>query len=381
MLLLPVHDPCLNAATAPVLHRIRRCFSTVALAGAACAALAACDSAGLTTPPQDTEPDANAEAKLLITPASHDFEATGEQIRLEVTLRDPDGDPVSATDVAWTTSNPDVATVGADGTVTARSVGAALIRASVGDASATSDIEVLGSSPPPSPSGSREPEGYRPITDRAFDARDDGGWHYNTSSRFTIGTRNDAPRSCCRVGEARFEAGFNGGSSPVTTWTSFGGSGHTEIYISFWLRLSDNWQGHSSGVNKVGFAWIHGDASVYFSAQGGGSGSLRPQIRLQAVPDGARNLDANATSVAIDRGRWHHWEVQLIANSGGNANGVARLWLDGTLVSDHRDIRYSSGSQSRVWEHLYWNPVWGGMGDTVKQDMSMSIDHIYASGR
>jgi hypothetical protein len=72
MLSLPLHDPYVNAASTPVLRRIRSRFSTVAVAVAACAALAACDSEGPTNPLQDTEPDTS-ELELLITPASHDF--------------------------------------------------------------------------------------------------------------------------------------------------------------------------------------------------------------------------------------------------------------------------------------------------------------------
>jgi hypothetical protein len=320
-------------------------------------------------------------AFLVVTPAAHALSSSGDEVQLSVAVLRADGSPVDDPAVVWETSDASVATVDEDGTVTAHGAGTAIIRASLGRARGDSEIEVLDDQEPPPSTGTREPSGYSMVTDRAFTSLDDAGWGYNSSSRFTIVTDESAPRSCCSVAQAYYPAGFKGGSGPATTWFNFSGRGNTELYASFWLKLSDNWQGHSSGVNKVVFAWIHGDASVYLSAQGSGSGPLRPQIRLQAVPDGSHNLSQNVESIAVERGKWHHWEFQLISNSEGNRNGVARLWIDGKLISDHRDVRYSSSSQRRVWEALYWSPIWGGMGDTVQRDQFMRIDHFYSSGR
>jgi hypothetical protein len=226
---------------------------------------------------------------------------------------------------------------------------------------------------------SHEPSGYATFTERSFTARDDAGWSYNESSNFRIVEDTSAPAACCSVAEARFPRGFEGGRSPLVTW-------HTaprinEIYISFHMKVSSNWQGHGSGVNKLGFVWIHDDASVYFSAQGSGSSALRPRIRLQDVPGGSTNLAANAGDPEIERGKWHHWEIQLVANTPGRPDGVARLWLDGELVTDYRDVTYSGAGQTNEWQAVYWYPVWGGMGETVREDMSLFIDRYYASGR
>lgn len=346
---------------------------------AATLVLGSCESGETLTGPVEGDPLFG--VTLAISPVSHDFGAAGEAYQFTVAAVDPDGESVSASSIEWSSENPSVATVEEDGTVTARGAGTTAIHASLAGIVASSTVEVHEGTSPPSSIGSHEPAGYSRITDRPFEARDDAGWGFNESSRYSIETDANAPGSCCRVGQARYNAGYSGGTSPAITWTSFGSEGNNEIYISFWLKLSDNWQGHSSGVNKIGFVWIHDNAAVYFSAQGSGSGTLRPQVRLQDVPDGARNLAANAGNPAVRRGEWQRWEVQLIANSGGQANGVSRLWLDGELVSDYRDVRFSSASQGRTWQHLYWYPVWGGMGDSVQQEMTMSIDHIYASGK
>jgi hypothetical protein len=227
--------------------------------------------------------------------------------------------------------------------------------------------------------GGREPSGYATITNRPFSDLGDAGWSYNASPHFSVVTDESTPGSCCSAAEARFPRGWKGGKSPMVTWHDVPNT--NEIYISFHMKLSENWQGHESGVNKLGFVWIHDDASVYFSAQGSGNGTLRPRIRLQAVPDGARNLEPNVSDASVNRGEWHRWEIQLIANTPGTANGVARIWLDGQLISEHHDILYSGASQDNVWQQVYWYPVWGGMQDAVRDDMTLRISDYYASGR
>lgn len=224
-----------------------------------------------------------------------------------------------------------------------------------------------------------EPAGYAAVTNRLFTDLGDAGWGYNESSHFSIVEDASTPGGCCTAAEVRFPRGWKGGTSPMVSWHD--GPQSEEIYISFHLKLSENWQGHDSGVNKLGFVWIHDNAAVYFSAQGTGDGTIRPRIRLQDVPDGARNLEPNVSDAVVERGQWHRWEIQLVSNTPGSPDGIARIWLDGVLVSDHTDVRYSGASQANVWQHVFWYPVWGGMDDAVHDDMSLRISDYYASGR
>jgi hypothetical protein len=330
----------------------------------------------------DADEDLRAIHSIRVAPSSATIRADG-RLRLQATL-DPPGPGAEA--IRWTTSNAAVAVVDDSGMVHGVAPGSATIRAAVDGREGTAAIRVTAARSAVATTSaaageSREPTGYVEITDRSFAARDDAGWSFNRSSHYDVVIDSTAPGACCTVARATYQRGRSGGDSPATTWYRFASDGYTELYLSFWLKLSDNWQGHRSGVNKIGFVWIHGDASVYFSAQGGGSGPLRPEIRLQAVPGGARNLVPNRNHRRVERGRWHHWEVQLVSNAGGRPDGVARLWLDGVPVADYRDVRFASARQERSWESVYWMPIWGGVGDVVRNDMYMLIDRFYASGR
>jgi hypothetical protein len=219
------------------------------------------------------------------------------------------------------------------------------------------------------------------VTERSFDLLSEVGW--STNGPLTIVPDLTAPKSSGFVGQITYPAGFGGGYQPA--FTSIGGineRGYTQLYVSFWVKLSSNWQGHSSGVNKIGFVWLHGNPCVFFVPTGSGSGPLEPLIWLQNIPPGGRRLTANVNAVQFTRGVWHRWEVLLIANTGDLANGEAHWWIDGVKVGQYSDIQYGTSGQSKYWgDELSWRPIWGGVGDVVSQTMTMWMDHYYASGR
>ena len=236
--------------------------------------------------------------------------------------------------------------------------------------------------PPPSPSGSNEPAGFTPIVDRPFDAVAELEWW--ASSLLTVVADPTAPKSAPFVGQVTFPAGFGGGYEPASTWTEgVDARGFTRMYLSFWVKLSSNWQGHNSGVNKIGFVWMHDNPVVYFSEQGSGSGNLEAQLRLQNTPAPARNLTPNLGAVSLTRGQWHRWEVVLVANTGDQANGEAHWWIDGVKVGEYTDVLYGSSTQPKAWggPEISWMPIWGGIGDTVAETMYMWMDHFYMSGK
>ncbi|HEX2780584.1 MAG TPA: hypothetical protein VHM30_13855 [Gemmatimonadaceae bacterium] len=199
---------------------------------------------------------------------------------------------------------------------------------------------------------------------------------------FSIVQDPTARQSPPLVGQATFPAGFSGGSEPINLYVPIPEA--KTLYVSWWMKLSPGFEGHPrSGVNKIFHIWIGGANRVTLSAQGAGTSALQPQVRLQrvAVPGGAVNLLPNAAPGAtVVRGRWQHWELVLVANGDGNADGSVELWLDGVKVSDYCDQRFIAGTQDARWQSLNWAPTWGGTGASVRRPMYMWIDHIYISG-
>ena len=317
-------------------------------------------------------------ASVTVSPAAVTLGVAGTQ-QLTATLRDASGNVLTGRSVTWASSNVLVGTVTGSGLVTGLVVGVATITATSEGKSGSAALTVAVMNPQLWPN---EPAGFTPIVDRPFDAVAELGWW--ASSLLTVVADPTAPKSAPFVGQVTFPAGFGGGYEPASTWTEgVDARGFTRMYLSFWVKLSSNWQGHNSGVNKIGFVWMHDNPVVYFSEQGSGSGTLEAQLRLQNTPAPARNLTPNLAAVSLTRGQWHRWEVVLVANTGDQANGEAHWWIDGVKVGEYTDVLYGSSTQPKAWggPEISWMPIWGGIGDTVAETMYMWMDHFYMSGK
>jgi hypothetical protein len=236
--------------------------------------------------------------------------------------------------------------------------------------------------PPGQPEESNEPEGYTRVAERAFSAFSEDGWDIEGgTNNVRIVSDSTAPKSPRSVMRVEYAAGYRAGTGPVQMEKSISANRHTGLYASVWLRLSPNFEGNESGTNKLIFHWIHNNPSVFLSAEGVGSGKLEPTIRLQNVSDSREYLYPNVVPGAeLTRGQWHRWEYQFVANEPGSGDGVARWWLDGTLIGEYEDILFSDSGQSNHWEYYQLSPIWGGVNGAVQETMHVFLDHIYVSG-
>ncbi len=82
-------------------------------------------------------------ARVVITPESATLTAVGETVQLEAAVYDSGDTVIPGEPVAWTSSMPDVATVGANGLVTAVSSGTAQITAASGTATTRAPVSVV----------------------------------------------------------------------------------------------------------------------------------------------------------------------------------------------------------------------------------------------
>ena len=231
-----------------------------------------------------------------------------------------------------------------------------------------------------------QPVGNTGISDRAMNAKIEGGWTDRGDAAFTISSQSSAPASPNSIGRAFFRKGYTGGNGPIQTDLNLRGKNRKGLYLSFWIKLSSSFYGApTSGVNKVFHIWADGISTVVFAAYGQRTASLMPQLRLQnteADPRGsAFNLNPNiVTTKNFARNTWYHVELQLEANTPGVANGKALWWIDGTLVGSYSNVGYLGAQDSPYWEQISWAPTWGTPSDKVPADMYMYMDHVYVSG-
>ena len=372
----------------------------------------------------------------------------GDSMQLEAVLIGPNGDTVTAP-VAWRSANSAIATISPAGRVRAMGTGLAGITAVSGGRTGTArivvapaggnrpsvaanrpDAEPVAAQPAPASAGARqgaappariptsdvavrrresgkahpnEPEGFRPLADRAFltkakGDRDRGDRECRGGSecwdgvefrygKFEILEDRTAPFSCCTVARMRYPAGHKSGTAPATVQTLVFRPPVRQLYVSIWAKLSSNWFGNQSGTNKMFFLGAAGGNNQFFlSAEGQGRGALVPQVRLQGIEDRRARVAPNvAPGTVLTRGAWQHWEFLLTCNSAVNASdGTVDFWLDGTHVTSVRNINWTQTkhpTRGCDFPIFHWSPTYGGGGAPPPEEQFLDFDHVYVSGR
>lgn len=305
----------------------------------------------------------------------------GETLRLTIERGDIDPEEASSRNVNWRSERPAVAGVNAIGRVAARALGTTWIVACSPSTRDSVRVKVVDFAGEPVATMPHEPSSFTRLSERSFERTREEEWIPSGGLELKIvGNRGDMPLTRS-AGEIRFPGGFEGGRTP--SWTTRRGLeafGARQLYVSFLVKLSENWQAPRSGVSKIGFIWMHDNPVVTPINWLQGSGRIVPQVRLQDTPAGARNLVPNLRKVTLRRNVWHRWEILLKADSGDRADGEVHWWIDGVKAGEYHDVVFGHEDQGRRWQTIAWRPTWGGAGDVVRRDMYMWMAHFYVSG-
>ena len=313
-------------------------------------------------------------ASVTVSPSSSSL-LIGATAQLSAATRDAGNNVLTGRVVTWSSANAAIATVSSSGLVRAVSAGTVQVTATSETKTGTATVNVQATPPPPPPGSTNEPAGMTLLNERPFNSlTESSGWITN---KLTIAQDASAPKSPSSVIRATYPAGFSGGSSPGTA--EFSHAGHRVIYISYWAKLSANFWGHLTGVNKQLYEWANGNGIFYFEAAGVGSGSLTPRVVLQGTPADAVLSPNLVPTARIPRGVWYHVEIVLNGNSSGSADGSVDWWLDGVHIASYSGRQFTSGATS--WGIFQFQPVWGGVTDVVPATMTQDWDHLYISGK
>lgn len=248
--------------------------------------------------------------------------------------------------------------------------------------------------------GPNEPAGLTAVSaSHAFNSIEEDGWQGGVGD-MSIMVDSSAPFSPPNVGRVLFRAGEVAGGSlrPIvhrlTGWSS------TEVYTSFWFKVSDNWQGHDSGTSKIFYLTENGTGNpIYYRLHGSGETPLTFSVQRQTTgagwwdpPEGSQRSYAwNSSDNEIDgitfedarvyRGEWVHVEVYVVCNTPGTYDGEIHWWLNGKKVGQWTSARFMTEGGEFELTSFRWEPIWGGQKGTVEADMYQFMDHIYVSSR
>ncbi len=337
----------------------------------ALASLGGCNSSGTAPPPPPTLTGVTIAAASPSVPV-------GESELFVATAHYSDGSTADVTSQASWSSTPAGVVSVTSGIVSGVVAGSATITASFDGMDATGQVTVTPAGP------TNEPAGFTPFTEHYFntlmntDGAGIGPW---SGGNGVVSIVNDptAPKSPPSVGQWTYPAGFQAGSSPgMIEFDDLNNS--TQLYLSFWMKLSPNFEGQSSQTNKVLFFWIDNHPAVFLSNQGTGTTApLVPTVRYQGAFDPRAYFNQNVgTQQAMTRGQWRKWELVLMANTPGQANGIIRWWIDGQKVGEYTDVSFRD--TAIPFQYLFLQPIWGGTSGTVAAEQYLWVDHLYLSG-
>lgn len=296
----------------------------------------------------------------------------GEDAQLVVEVTNAVGLPVDPGAVTWASDNPGVAGVDLGGKVTGLNAGGTSVRVFPGATSVSGALPVrVASSPPPAGAsrlGQNEPAGMRIL----YHATGEGGVNQLAQGFDVIpdrdmwSQRNDVivdtsePGEDGRVfrhrhpGNGRSSSANFAGNANVRSWRDVNASLPNDV-DTLYLYMS---------INNNNQASIHGRKLFFIGAEDGAQSDGRAR-KNEYYMTWERGLNADFTAQSIGGdwsyasganewndnrpfegkdARWVQLEVLMIGSSEGGNDGQIRVWVDGDLMLDARDVRFSDAN-------------------------------------
>lgn len=225
-------------------------------------------------------------------------------------------------------------------------------------------------------------------------ARPMSGWsiYQPTGNNATLVTDfTDDPVSPPNGLRINIPVGFGGGGGPEHQEINIDAGNYSRVWLGFTIKLSANFDatkqpGSSdpSGVQKFFHIWAYNDSGVTTMATivaFGTATSFALQFRNQGFPSGnprgspSYNIQGGAAT-ALARGVGLTIEAMLQLNTGSNADGICRAWLNGTQVLNATNLLWNNSGTKR-FNKVQYNPTVQNSGWKSNVAQDIRLGHIY----
>lgn len=241
------------------------------------------------------------------------------------------------------------------------------------------------------PTSNNEPTGMTLISNRQFNALNEGGWSDGGGANMSIVTDATAPESPSNVLDMHMPAGFGEGGGPGSGDFTISANYRT-LYVRYSAKFSSNWFGSSSAIDKTFYLYNSlGFPSLYFTMEGTGNVAKRPICSGQNIinagspspggdlanPDWGTNVIPGFTTPL---GAWHTIELVVVGNTSGTANGTMDWWCNGTKIGSVTGVQFVTGNQ--LWNVFHYTLLYSGAtGSNPPSAQDLYWDNIYLSGK
>ena len=220
-----------------------------------------------------------------------------------------------------------------------------------------------------------EPSGSTVINDWNWNSCPGGGWQlaYGCAA-----IRQDSTAPLSQPNVLRMElnlTNYTGGGDPFIVLPNL-----REIYFSTWVKLSNPYQGHSNGSNKLIYGGYADGSGLWLQAQGPQWGPWSALIGTQTYNPNLPPTQAWQGGTFVP-GRWHRIEVyHKNSSTFSSRDGIFRMWFDGSMI-----VNVTNANTPQQLTFLSVTPTWDGGEASLPPELrrtnpdQISFDHIRVS--
>lgn len=160
-----------------------------------------------------------------------------------------------------------------------------------------------------------------------------------------------------------YRKGLYNGNAPDKVWVGF--PEQNELWTQYYFKYSGNFYFHP--VDNKQTYWYISKSSLSTNWYITCSANRKMRMVYQRSPGSGSRYPNASYNPTIERDVWYQVTTRAILNTGGLANGVFQMWINGQLVMNHSDVPYLTGADiGKKVGSMAFDPVFGGMGGEYK---------------
>jgi hypothetical protein len=204
---------------------------------------------------------------------------------------------------------------------------------------------------------SHEPPGFVTLAHNPWDTVIGNQWNYlrrGASKDSDIVSDPTSPGSPSNVLRMIYTTDMPPDSEPGVHWRAVPSA--KEIYTSWWLKASANWQCSPAGCGKQTFLFTEQSGQVHTGLYHPCAGPeqcspavngppFKLAVNTEWAPYGQKIWYPNFATTLINANEWAFVEVYYKWSTSNNMpNGIIRFWVNGVLNGNHTNVSYPAGS-------------------------------------
>lgn len=157
-------------------------------------------------------------------------------------------------------------------------------------------------------------------------------------------------------GTAKVDVGKAGGQAAGRFDAGHFTGNPSRVYTRSLLYVDPHWTNNNNSGTKWIFLRDVNPNNHYYNLTQGTDSFFTPTYSTQRQD----NFGHYMGSAGPNHGTWMDIETIAIANTPGVANGIAKMWVNGTLLLNRSDVKYFIDTDTPTFAYLFGDATYGG---------------------